>query len=96
MVTDSSSEGNGSTLPEETELDIPLAGSPIAESAICAFLGNSQPAALLDTRGEPTMLYTSWIKMFENLFLALTAEQRCSLFIDFGQIKARKDSIMLE
>ncbi|KAK0142863.1 hypothetical protein N1851_019189 [Merluccius polli] len=38
-----------------------------------ALIGISQPPALLDTPGEPTMLYTTWIQMFENYLLALTA-----------------------
>ena len=35
MVTDSYLEANGSTQPEEPELDLPWTGSPIAESTIC-------------------------------------------------------------
>ena len=30
---------------------------------------------LLDSPGEPTMLYTSWIKMFESNLVAITADE---------------------
>ena len=56
MVTDSSLEANGSTQPEAPELDLPLMGSPVAESTNCVFLGISQPPAFLDTPGESTVL----------------------------------------
>ncbi|XP_059919572.1 uncharacterized protein LOC132466381 [Gadus macrocephalus] len=78
MVTDSSLEGSGSTLPEEPELDIPLAGSPIAESAICAFLGNSQPPAFLDTRdkGEfSSRIMFKWTEEMEEQLIALVEER---------------------
>ena len=39
------------------------------------FLGIPQPPAFLDTPGEPTMLYTSWIKMFENYLVAIIADE---------------------
>ncbi|GAA6095241.1 uncharacterized protein LOC112144321 [Tachysurus ichikawai] len=39
------------------------------------FLGISQPPAFLATPGEPTMFYKSWIQMFENYLLALTANE---------------------
>ena len=39
------------------------------------FLGIPQPPAFLDTPGEPTMLDTSWIKMFENYLVAIIADE---------------------
>ena len=95
MVTDSSAEGNGSTRAEEPELDVPLTGSPIAESTICAFLGISHPPASLDPPGEPTVLYTWWIKMCENYPVAHTADEmpagrKCALLrvlLKVGHIK---------
>ncbi|CAL8332046.1 unnamed protein product [Gadus morhua 'NCC'] len=51
MVTDSSSEGNGSQLPEEPEVDIPLAGSPnICEGTLPGVLECSLTSGGTDQR----------------------------------------------